>query len=481
MRNWRSGSAAPVARPAGDPTRGAAAATSAWVRPRLLTALLAALLLCGLSCAARAEVYEVGAAQPIRSPDNVPWSRLVPGDRVVLHGTLAGGIVIRGHGSADRPIMVSAASGSVVTGSVVIEAARHIVIDGLTVRDSAQSAFILRAGAEAITIRNSQASGSAIGIWIGAGAGGGHRILDNVVHDNQGDGIAIDEINASPGQETVIAGNQIFGNGVHGLEINGNHYVVEHNIVHDNGSAMSGASGIHTYAKDANQDAGKHNIIRYNISYGNIDRSAQDGNGIQLDQWCDDNQVYFNLAFDNDGAGIVLFDAANNVVENNTLYGNTRDPGRSHAYKADLVVASDYTTNVDHAFGNVLRNNLVYALRAGHYAIYVNSFSARHMKAIGGNDFVHADDGSPLFFWAGQRGRDMAYWNTLKPGAPNVSILPRFLDPTRPFDPLSRRSGLELQAGSPLATAGVAGSNPAVTDLAGVHLSKLPIGAFGSR
>ncbi len=439
----------------------------------LLMVLLAALLLCRLPCAACAAVYEVW------SPGDVPWSQLAPGDRVVLHGTLAGPIVIRGRGSPDRPIVVSAAPGSVVKGAVVIEDARHIVVDGLTVRDSPQAAFILRDGAEAITIRNSQASASAIGIWIGAGAGGDHRILDNVVHDNQGDGIAIDVINASPGQETVIAGNQVFRNGIHGVEINGNHYIVEHNIVHDNGFATSGASGIHTYAKDATEDAGKHNIIRYNISYGNIDRSAQDGNGIQLDQWCDDNQVYFNLAFDNDGAGIVLFDAANNVIENNTLYGNMRDPGRSHAYKADLVVASNYTKNVDHAFGNVLRNNLVQALQAGHYAIYVDSFSSRHMKAIGGNDFVHADEGSPLFFWAGQRGRDMAYWNTLKPGAPDVSIVPRFLDPGRPFDPVTRRSGLELQAGSPLAAAGVAGSSPAVTDLAGARLNQLPVGAFG--
>ena len=456
-------------------THAATAAPSGWGG----ASLLAALLLCGLPCAGRAEVYEVGAAQSIRSPADVPWSRLVPGDRVVLHGTLAGPIVIRGRGSPDRPIVVSAAPGSVVTGSVVIEAARHVVVDGLTVRDSTQSAFILRAGAEAITIRNSQASGSGIGMWIGAGAGGRHRILDNVVHDNQGDGIAIDAVNTSPGQETVIAGNQVFRNGIHGIEISGNYYIVERNIVHDNGFATFGASGIHTYAKDATDDVGKHNVIRYNISYANIDHSAQDGNGIELDQWCDDNQVYFNLAFENDGAGIVLFDAANNVVENNTLYGNMRDPGESHAYRADLVVASDYTKNVDHAFGNVLRNNLVYARQAGHYAIYVDSFSSRHMKAIGGNDFVHADDGSRLFFWAGQRGRDMAYWNTLKPGAPDVSIVPRFLDPTRPFDALSHRSGLELQANSPLAAAGVPGSSPAVTDLAGVRLSKLPIGAFG--
>jgi len=94
----------------------------------------------------------------------------------------------------------------------------------------------------------------------------------------------------------------VYRNGMHGMEINGNRYIIEHNIVWENGIGLSGTSGIHIFAKDKQQGTGQFNIIRYNTISGQKETDGQDGNGIQLDEWCDNNQIYFNVTFANDGA-----------------------------------------------------------------------------------------------------------------------------------------------------------------------------------
>ncbi len=453
-------------------------------------------LLAAPSGGATAATYDVGPGQPVASPTQVP--PLAPGDRVVLHGALSGPITVPSRGTREQPIVISGAPGSTIDGSVVLEGARHVVLERLTIRHSHYPGIVLRAGAADDTVRDNTVSETGLGIWIGSGAGDGHHILGNTVHDNSGDGIAIDRINAALGRETVIAGNHVFHNGIHGIEINGNRYIVEHNIVHDNGFATYGASGIHVFAKDAREDTGKHNVIRYNVSYHNTDRQMQDGNGIELDQWCDDNEITFNLAFGNDGAGIVLFDAADNLVANNTLFGNMRDPGHTHVFNGDLVVASDATKHVDHAAGNTLRRNLVVATDSRHYAIYVDGYASRHTKEIAGNNLVQQAEGGRLYFWKGETGRDVARWNALKPGAPDFSAPPDFANPATPYDPATGRSGLVPRrafvpsaavalastraAGIP---APVSGPPPGATarpeggiDLAGTRFETLPVGAF---
>ena len=106
---------------------------------------------------------------------------------------------------------------------------------------------------------------SGLGIWIGDGAGAGHRITGNILDRNATHGIAVDVINAPPDDPSYILANTVTGNGIHGMEINGSGYVIEGNRVSGNGVAMSGTSGIHVYARDAAQDAGDRNAIRYNI------------------------------------------------------------------------------------------------------------------------------------------------------------------------------------------------------------------------
>jgi len=379
---------------------------------------------------ARAATVEVGPGSAIATPAGIPWSTLRPGDEVLLRaGRTSGLLVIAARGTPERPIVIRAQPGAVLADSVVFDGAQHVRLEGLTIERSRLSGIIIRRGAIGVTVQDCTVRQCGLGIWIGDGAGGAHRLIGNTLLDNQTHGIAIDVINAPVGQETLIAGNRVARNGMHGMEINGNRYVVEGNLVWDNGLRLSGTSGIHTFCREPGQDAGRDNIIRYNMVWGQRETTGQDGNGIQLDQWCDRNQVYFNICFGNDGAGIVLFDASDNLVANNTLYDNMRDSGRRHAYKADLVLASDYTRNVDHVANNIVRNNLVVTRRRGIASIYVDPF-ARRSRDIAGNQVFHMAGEVPLV-WNRNRVRDLEAWNAAKPGDPDRMGDPQLPDLAR--------------------------------------------------
>lgn len=407
---------------------------------------------------------------------DVPWKSLQPGDEVVVHpGEYSDVVVIDGHGAPGKPVYVHAEKGSapVIENSIVLEGASHVVLEGLTVRNAKHSGFIIRRGAEDITVKASRVEQSGLGVWIGDGAKGQHRILDNTFNNNETHGVAVDFVSAAPGKETIISGNRIFRNGMHGIELSGNYYIIEKNTVFENGQALSGTSNIHLYSDGPTRDVARHNIIRYNVAYGEKEDSGQDGNGIQLDQWCDDNEVYFNVAFRNDGAGIAIFDAARNKIYNNTLFDNMLDPGKSHAYRGELVMASDFTKNVNHSSHNLIVNNLIVATRPENVAIYVDRLSSGNPHEIGGNALYHRAPAANLFFWRDGPGREIAQWNKLKGGDPDLMVDPKFSDPTRPAD-----NGLRLSRNSTLTGAGKAITRGVTADLTGKPFDKPPVGAY---
>jgi parallel beta-helix repeat protein len=388
-------------------------------------------------------------------------------------------VIIPSQGTAAQPIVVRGEAGAIIENTVLLEGARYVDIQGLALRKSHElPGFILRHGASFDTIENCTVEDSGMGIYIGDGAGGGHRLLNNVLHDNKTHGIAVNAVNAPEGQETLISGNQVYRNVMHGMEINGNRYIIEHNVVWQNGIGLSGTSGIHLSAKDRNEGTGQFNIIRYNIVSGQQETDGQDGNGIQLDQWCDNNEVTFNVVFANDGAGIVLFDSSHNLIANNTLFDNMRDSRGRHAYKADLVIATDYTKNTDHSFDNVVRNNLIYTVRPGIMNIYVDRSAAKRTKEISNNLYFRASPDTAMYFWGGTTGHDIAAWNALKPGAPDVSYDPQLTDLNLARTDLAGAKGLIPRHGSPVAGAGGALPVTAGHDVAGAAFQHAPIGAY---
>jgi parallel beta-helix repeat protein len=360
--------------------------------------LLAAALLLAVAGTTRGQV----GSGPAGSLPRVDWSRLQPGAVVEIpEGSYADALTISAQGTRERPIVVRAAGGRPVTltNSVVFSRAAWVRLEGLRITGSRYAGIIIKDGSHDLHLVGNTVTDSALGLWIGDGAGSGHLVSENVIGRNRTHGIAIDRINATPDRPTIFRGNRVFQNGHHGIEIHGSHYIVEGNEVFENGGAVPGTSGIHIFARNAAEDAGDHNVVRYNVSYRNREPKGPDGNGIQVDQWCDDNEVAYNLVFENDGAGVNLFDAGRGRVYNNTMFGNMRDPGRSHPYRGELVLASDTGMTARRVRDATVVNNIAVATRAGVYALYVDAAVAAATVTVRNNLFHHAAGGRP-FWWA---------------------------------------------------------------------------------
>lgn len=428
----------------------------------LYVGMISASLILGTlpSLAATWTVHPAGVSatgtNQISGLSNINWSLIRPGDVIILRGnegTYKESMTISVQGTESAPVTIRAADGEtpVIEGSIVIKNSAYVMVQGITVTKSPYGGIIISNGSHHITVSGCSIYGNALGIWIGDNAGMQNVITGNKVYNNTTHGIAVDRVNCAAGKETVISANRVYGNGHHGIEIYASYYIVEGNEVFENGYATQGTSGIHVYSAGPQENTGDYNIIRYNISYRNKENNGPDGNGIQLDQWCDYNQVYYNLCFENDGAGISVYDSANSVIYNNTLIGNMIDPGKSHPFKGELYLASD--PNVNWAKNVTVVNNILYATRTSVPPIAVYSPVSSNPLSIGNNLLFHAA-GDILFYWGGQTGKDIATWNRYATGGgDDMAGDPKFvsLTGTAPSSP----KDIALQSSSPALDKGV--------------------------
>lgn len=391
-----------------------------------------------------------------------------PGTVIELEdGEYQEALVLPFQGTAEKPVVIKAAAGARPTfrQSVLIAGAAYLRLEGIEITRSEAPGIAIRQGSHHITVSACTVERSALGIWITEGAGGGHRIADNTIRDNKTHGIAIDRVNAKKGDETIITGNKISGNGHHGIEVNGSWYIVEGNEVHDNGAAVPGTSGIHVFAKDAVEDAGDHNVIRRNVTYRNREADGPDGNGIQIDQWCDHNEVYYNIAYENDGAGICLFDAGHAMVYNNTLFSNGRNPNKNRPYRAELLLAGDARVNLTREA--LVVNNIVLATGGNVHPLLVDKQTAANPLSIHHNLFFDAAGGS-LFSWAGRAGGNPEELTRVssKKAHDNIAADPLFTAraPSRPAD-------FGLQQGSKAIGSGSQEVRPQGPDVLGNRVS----------
>ncbi len=234
-------------------------------------------------------------------------------------------------------------------------------------------------GANNCHIDNNEIQNHQVGIWGGIDnnnyqLGCNNVFSKNDIHDNVQNGIAFDKSDCSIGEETIIADNSVYNNGYHGIELSARYYIIENNIFYNNGvDGIGGASGIHAYSRASDEPmsedrGGDHNIIRYNTINGTKDDTGTrtDGNGIQMDMWCDSNLIYNNVIYNNDGAGIILYGASGNEVYNNTMYGNGQDLGvRYGQYEMTIIAAQLAGSNGNgwlHSENNIVKNNIAMAV-----------------------------------------------------------------------------------------------------------------------
>jgi parallel beta-helix repeat protein len=296
----------------------------------------------------------------------------------------------------------------------VLDHAAFIIVQHLHITRASDAGIILREGSHDNVVRDNTIENTRLGIWLGQGAGLGNRIDHNAISHSETHGIALDGMIGEPRRETIIADNVIKDSGIHGIEIRANYTRIDQNIVSGSGRLSTGASGIHVFAKSANDGFGTQNLILGNRSFDNHDASAQDGNGIQLDQWCNDNSVSGNMVEDNDGAGISVFDAARATISGNTIHANMRDPGHSHRHKGELVFASDDVNGVDNTRDAMAAKNIIDAENPQAAAILVDVPTSRHPPIFRDNQLEHEGHG-PIARWAGRDITSIATWNVLAP------------------------------------------------------------------
>jgi len=274
--------------------------------------------------------------------------------------------------SSDVGIMIKDDSGSNPSDGIKIISN---TIDDINGNGTKAVGIYLSDGANNCLIDNNIVTNHNTGIWGGEDSnsyelGCNNIFSNNDVHNNTYNGFAFDRTDCTVGTESIIKNNRVYNNGYHGIELSARYYIVENNIFHDNGQDNTGgASGIHTYSRASDEDitqdrGGDHNTIRYNTIYGTKDDvgARTDGNGIQMDMWCDSNTIYNNVVYDNDGAGIILYGASGNKVYNNTMYGNGQDLGvRFGQFEMTILAAELSGANGNgllHSENNSVVNNI---------------------------------------------------------------------------------------------------------------------------
>jgi len=427
--------------------------------------------------------YVVGASAPLPAGAlrvaqllDVPWASLPPGSMVtVAPGVYEGPVTITAQGTAARPIRVQAADAAnppVLNNSVDFQHAAWVQVAGLVVQQPAYGGFVIRRGSHHITVADSVVRGAPIGIDVTDGAGTGLALLRNRIEASSTNGIGIDGVNADAADRSLIQSNTVVGSGGHGIDLRGSNYLVEANTVTQSGQRSSGTSGIHIYSGVLGEGTGAGNMLRYNRSYANADALASDGNGIQIDQWCDGNTVAFNLVWDNDGAGIIVFDGSSNEVYANTAHGNGLDPGGTHGALGQLILSGSVAGQaVGRPAQNQIYNNLLVSTRLAVPALAVDSRAvAQPGNRVGPNLLHHAAGGAPLLAADSQVFSTAAEIDAISGIAGNLVLAPAFADVSQPL-----ADGLRLEAfpgGSGVVLTGqtdLAGRTQRPTDTGGAY------------
>jgi Right handed beta helix region len=407
-----------------------------------------------------------GAVQVARMVD-IPWASLTPGTEVVVAaGVLQDAVMINARGTAAAPITVrpSTAGGNIlVRYGVDFQNASYVRLTGVKVEDSPWQAVMIRRGSDHITIDRAFLKRAVIGLEIADDAGTGHQILDNIIEDSATTGISVTRAKSSPTDRSRIAGNQVTRSGHHGMEINGSNYLIERNTVSYSGGAIGGTSGIHLYSANPQEDTGDGNIVRYNFTHRNRDSRLSDGNGIQVDQFCDNNEVSFNVSWANDGAGIIVFDGANNLVRGNTLKGNGLDPGRTHGDLGELIVNSaGAQTNLTR--GNRVLDNVIVATRPAVRGLYIDYTTAPNANTVGPN-LIHHRAGGTVLQRGGQIGQTGPQIDTITGTKGNLVEAPVFVKEAVPHQHGLKLARLPSGKGAPIsAVKDMLGSTPLPTD-----------------
>ncbi|MEO0831211.1 MAG: right-handed parallel beta-helix repeat-containing protein, partial [Pseudomonadota bacterium] len=244
-----------------------------------------------------------------------------------------------------------------IQGEIILDTASGVVIEGLEIHDSQTGGISVIGDTADVTIRDCEIRDSGVGMQLLNGTAENLRIEGCTLTGNDTAGVSATEFHGTSDNKIVLSGNQITQNGMQGVLLYANHWIVEYNEIHNNGLVgVPGTSGVHMIAETVDQEAGDYNIVRFNRISHQQDSDGWDGNGIQADHYSDFNIIHDNEIFLNDGAAVSVFDSEGTQVFNNFMYDNHLDPGFTHGEMGSIVLASR-DINDDRTLNSEVYNN----------------------------------------------------------------------------------------------------------------------------
>ena len=329
-------------------------------------------------------------------------------------------------GARDRPQIL---------GAVTFDNASHVTLQGLDLHSAEFGAVTLLGGAHHITVRDNEIRDSQAGVLIRASAGGDNRIEGNIIHNNAGQGIAM--AGGVAGHGDVVAYNSVIANGLHGIEISSSYATIEYNEVMSNGNLTVGTSGIHTHVDAYGDGSGHDLVIRLNIVSDSQENFGPDGNGIELDRWTYNVDVYSNVLYGNDGQGFVAFQSKDWRAFDNVIFDNMKSEAHNnYARPVEALILSYSLLPEDQTERFIFVNNVVAS--SGQFvgssevdvvAMMVDAPTIFWSRMIAGNT-LYSGNGGDLYNWGfspdeiwgpGEIGNSIARWNELKQnGDPDV-------------------------------------------------------------
>jgi hypothetical protein len=393
--------------------------TTTLTRLRLQVVLVAGAAL-AVAQHAQATIFTVGTGKTFATPEGIRWSEIHAGDTVLIDpGTYpsrlgtGNSMVVNGVvGTAAKPITVEGADAAnpprLDAGILVAGSSQYVWIRDLDVSRNAQSqpygAVVVQGKSAQILLSGLTVHDSYVGIEF-VDTGLGNAVEQSDIYGNAQHGITAGPPSSAfvpdTNHRSSIMANAIHDNGAHGIEITGPDWTVEHNRLADNGAKVHGTSGIHVFspAGISGSYGCRENLIAYNFVTGQRDLDGTDGNGIQIDDFCDDNEISFNVVWSNAGAGVSVLDGRGNVVRANTSYSNATDQGRAAVhpgvFRGEIILGSmpDLCANplvpaslchvaAGRSSDNVVADNLMVSGFAAVPGLFVSDEAVRRNKNV---------------------------------------------------------------------------------------------------
>lgn len=450
--------------------------------PLLRPAWVAGLALCGGLPAQAACTYTLASDADVAAIADVG---LAPGSTVCLAaGTYTRMLtVLADHGTEAAPITVMPAAARAVVrleGGVNIRASSWVVLSGMariTAPPETLAAVTIDQGSHHVTVRGNTIADAHFGVALGTGvygglggpAGVGNLIEANTIERNALVGIAVSSGTTGKNKATGVVDynrirlNTVADNGGHGIDLDdAAHAFVERNVVRHNGlgdaaASRGGYSGIHLRSTDPTGKRCTGHLLRWNLVLDTQERPAGaacddtsgsgrcvDGNGIQVDLFCDANEVSYNVVKGNAGSGIHVFTARDNDVHSNTVVNNNRQQGRmavqSAADVGEILVS---TAVAGRAGGNRVYDNIAWPNVVGIPSVTAAPTLAGSSNRIGPNMLFNnrRNDEWPVFSAPGRMSNDPLEIDSLTGTTGHLVARPQFLDITQP-----EADGLQLTA-----------------------------------